>query len=75
METPQLVDKNSSCHGYDPQKKEKKNSLVAHAIGNVRMMTCKMRGVWGRIYPSWMKMKMVEKGGYPTKKITFFKTR
>ena len=35
METPQLVDKNSCCHGYDPKKKSKKNFFfVAHAIGN-----------------------------------------
>ena len=71
LETPQLVDKNSSSHGYGPQKEAKTIFFAAHAMVIVSMMTYKMRGVWGWTYPSWMKTKMNEKRGLPYLKMTF----
>ena len=72
LETPQLVDKNSSSHPWIwPTKRSKNNFFAAHAMVIVSMMTYKMRGVWGWTYPSWMKTKMDEKRGLPWLKIAF----
>ena len=59
LETPQVVDKNSSSHGCGPQKVAKTIFFAAHAIGNGQHddvqnerslgmnLSQKMKGVWG----------------------------
>ena len=47
-------------------KKKQKQFFGAHAIGNRQHVDEQNERSLGTNYPSWMKTKMVEKGGYPT---------
>ena len=52
METPQLVDKNSSCHGWGPQKVAKKFWGLSRHIDNRQHDNVQNERSLEQIYPS-----------------------